>query len=214
MGVGKMAEPTRHRFAVDDYHRMGRAGILSEDDRVELIEGEVVDMAPIGNEHAACVDRLSDVLGMFLRPRVIVRVQNPIRLDLYSETQPDIALVRRHPDYYRSGHPGPADILLVIEVADTSVEQDRQKIVLYGRAGVPEAWLVDLARSTIEVYRHPSVRGYDDASLMRRGQPLALEAFPDVSLRAEDLLGVKQDLFRASLALAGRSLSERETLVP
>jgi Uma2 family endonuclease len=184
-----MAEPTRHRFTVEDYHRMGRAGIFSEDDRVELIEGEVVDIAPMGSEHAACVDRLSDVLGRLLRSQVIVRMQNPIRLSAYSEPQPEVALVRRRPDYYRTGHPGPEDILLVVEVADTSVEQDRRKIVLYGRAGIPEAWLVDLTRATVEVYKCPAPRGYDDVLVLRRGQPLTLQAFPDLRLGTDDILG-------------------------
>src|SRR5689334_7852246 len=115
----------QHRFTVDDYTRMADAGILSEDDRVELIEGAVVEMSPFRRLHAACVDRLNAWLNRLLGASAIVRVQSPIRLSDYSEPQPDIALLRPRADFYASGHPGPRDVLLVIEVADTSLDYDR-----------------------------------------------------------------------------------------
>src|ERR671938_544657 len=146
MKRGSMSVQVAKRcFSVDEYYRMGEAGILTEDDRVELIEGEIIEMSPIGSRHAACVNRLNTLLGRHLRQTAIVSVQNPIRLDAYSEPEPDVALLRPRADYYESGHPTPADALLIVEVADTSADYDRIiKLPLYAKAGIPEAWLVDL----------------------------------------------------------------------
>src|SRR5436190_15615228 len=131
----------RRRFTLDEYHRMGKTGILSEDDRVELIEGEIIEMSPIGSRHAACVDRFNELIAR-LRLNIIVRVQSSIQLDDYSQPQPDLALLRRRDDFYSSSLPRPADVLLVIEVADTTLEYDRfVKLPLSAHAGIPEAWL-------------------------------------------------------------------------
>jgi Uma2 family endonuclease len=180
----------RRRFTVDEYYRMGEAGILHEDDRVELIEGEIVQMSPIGSRHAACVKRLN---GLFSRQigqtAIVIGVQDPIHLGEYSEPQPDITLLRPRPDFYVSAHPGPADILLVVEVADTSVEYDRGvKIPLYARAGIREYWIVDLAGESVEVYRDPSPEGYRQARQLRRSERIAPEAFPDVEIAIDDIL--------------------------
>jgi len=122
-----MAAPlVRHRFTVEEYHRMGQAGILSEDDRVELIEGEIVEMAPVGSRHAACVKRLNALLSRRAGGRALVSVQDPIRLGEHSEPQPDLALLKPREDFYAAAHPGPEDVLLVIEVAETSLEYDRE----------------------------------------------------------------------------------------
>jgi len=178
------------RFSVEEYHQMVRAGILKEDDRVELIEGEIVEMTPIGPRHAVCVTGLTEHLVRSVGTRAVVWVQNPIHLGSYSEPQPDVALLRPPRTRYIDAHPAPEDILLVIEVADATVEDDRTgKLPLYARAGIPESWLVNLPGEAIEGYRDPAPDGYRDIRTVRRGQSLPLLAFPDVTLTADDILG-------------------------
>lgn len=180
----------KHRFTVEEYHRMADAGVFSEDDRVELIEGEIVEMTPIGPRHAGSVDRVNRLCVTRLGDRVIVRVQNPIQLSTDSELQPDVTLLRPRADFYTESHPGPRDVFLVIEVADTSVETDRRvKLLLYSKAGIGEAWLVDLSTDRVEVCRQPTPDGYRDVRARGRGQPLTIEAFPDLALTVQDILG-------------------------
>ena len=180
----------RRRFTVDEYYRMAEAGILTEDDRVELLEGEVFQMSPIGSRHAACVGRLTHILPSRLGGRAIVWVQNPLRLDVYNEPQPDVALLRPRDDFYASSHPGPGDVLLVVEVVETTASYDRSlKVPLYARFGVPEVWLVDLNAETVEVYRGPSASGYQDIRYLGRGETLAPAAFPDVAIPVDAVLG-------------------------
>src|SRR5207247_3212709 len=153
-GPDTMGMPLAHRrFTVDEYYRMAETGILAEDDRVELLDGEIVEMSPIGPRHAATVTRLDHLFNRLVGDRAIVRAQNPVRLDGYSEPEPDIALVTPRADFYRAEHPTPRDILLIVEVADTSLRYDRHtKLPGYARAGVPEAWLVDLTADRVERY--------------------------------------------------------------
>ena len=186
-----MALPlTRRRFTVSEYYRMAESGILTEDDRVELIDGEIVEMAPIGRRHAGGVNRVTDLFVYTFRDVAVTAVQNPVRLDEHSEPQPDVALLRRRADFYASGHPIPHDVLLLVDVADTSVAADRQvKIPLYARFGIPEVWLVGLDEDTITVYRDPSPAGYRTVLTVRRGESLAPLAFPDRLLAAADVLG-------------------------
>lgn len=179
----------RRRFNADEYERMGRAGILGEDDRVELIDGEIVEMTPIGLRHADCVNRINSSLVLAFNDVAVILVQNPIRPSDRSEPQPDLALVRRRGGLYASSHPRPADILLVAEVADTSLEYDRRvKVPLYARAGIPEVWLVDLNQETVTAYRDPRRGNYRTAHVVRRGDELAPSAFPDLVLSVADLL--------------------------
>jgi Uma2 family endonuclease len=153
----------RHRLTISDYHLMGEAGILPEDSRVELIEGELIDMAPIGSQHAGTVFHLSNLLNLAIGSAAFVWVQNPIILDKHSEPEPDIALLRPRSDLYKSSHPRPDDILLIIEVADSSLQYDRHiKIPLYARHGIPEVWLVDLVNKTLTLFRTPSEHGYQE----------------------------------------------------
>ncbi len=181
---------TRRRFTVDEYHQMARAGILGEDDRVELIDGEIVEMAPIGRRHAGCVNYLNGLFGERLRGATVVSVQNPVRLGERSEPQPDVALLRPRPDYYRFGHPRPPDVLLIVEVAESSAALDRRvKLPLYARSGIPEVWLVDLGKETIRAYRDPSPDGYRTARTFRRGERLSPSAFPDLELAVAEILG-------------------------
>lgn len=181
---------TRRLFTVDEYYQMARAGILTEDDRVELLEGEIVQMTPIGSRHAACVDRLTELFSRHIAERAIVRVQSPVRLSERSEPQPDLTLLRRRSDFYAGHHPGPEDVLLLVEVAETSAEPDRGiKLPLYARAGISEVWLVDLGAGAIEVYRRPSREGYQETFTVRRGDPVSPATFPDVRLAAAGIFG-------------------------
>jgi Uma2 family endonuclease len=180
----------RRWFNVDEYYRMIDAGILSEDDRVELIEGEVIKMSPIGKFHAACVKRLNKLFGFLVGRTAIVSVQDPIRLSDFSEPQPDLALLKLRDDFYSSGHPTPEDVLLVVEVADSSVQYDRSiKMPLYARSGIPEVWLVDVARDLIEVYARPVSGRYQDFREARRGETLTLSSLPNLLIRVDDILG-------------------------
>ncbi len=180
----------RRRFTVAEYHQMAQAGILGEDDRVELIEGEIVEMPPIGDRHAASVDRLTERFVQRFSDVAIVRVQNPIRLGEHSEPQPDLALLRRRADFYAAGHPAPPDVFLLVEVADTSAELDRRvKIPLYARGGIPEVWLLDLQQETLTVYRVPTPDGYRAVQVLHRADAIAPAAFPDRALAVADLLG-------------------------
>lgn len=169
---------------------MAEAGVLHEDDRVELLDGQIVVMSPIGSRHAAAVARLDHLLGQRVADRAIVWVQNPIVIGRYWEPQPDVCLLRPRDDFYATAHPGPADVLLVIEVADTSAEEDRQrKLPEYARAGIPEAWLVDFSRDAIERHRDPAADGYGAVSMFRRVDALVPLALPTVSIAAAEVLG-------------------------
>ncbi len=183
------AEPARRLFTVDEFHRMREAGILGEDDRVELVQGEVVEMTPIGSRHAACVKRIVSALSLGGEKGWILSVQDPVRLDPRTELQPDVALLRPRDDFYAAAHPGPGDVLLVIEVADTSALTDREvKLPLYAGAGVPEAWVVDLAAQVVEVYREPSKGGYRTTERFRPGDPAIPVPGTGITLDPADLL--------------------------
>jgi Uma2 family endonuclease len=182
--------PTAHRFTIDDLERMVRAGILREDARVELIEGELLDMNPIGWAHQACVNRLTEALVRSLSGRAIVQPQGPVRLSERSLPQPDLALLRPRPDFYARSGPGPADVLLLVEVSDTTLAYDRDvKVPLYARAGIPEVWLVDLAVEQVLVFREPEHDGYRDSWAYRPGDALSPQAFPDVLFTPSEFLG-------------------------
>lgn len=181
---------TRRRFTVAEYYRMGRAGILGEDDRVELIDGEIVQMPPIGGPHSGGVIRLTREFSRKLGDVAFVSAQNPIHVDDYNEPQPDIALLRPRADFYTSAHATPADILLLVEVAETSARLDRRvKAPLYGRAGVQECWLVDLGKDLLTVYRDPTPDGYRTSRTLRRGGRIAPLAFPDREFLVAEILG-------------------------
>jgi len=181
---------SRHRFTVEAYYRMAECGILPHDLRVELLDGEIVEMTPIGDRHAACVDWLNHALVTAVSGRAIVRVQNPVRLGPRSEPQPDVALLRYRPDFYRAGHPGPDDVLIVIEVGDSSVDFDREvKTPLYAAADIPEVWIVDLLAERVEVYRGPGPRSYADVARRARGERISPVTLPDLVLDVSAILG-------------------------
>jgi Uma2 family endonuclease len=178
------------RFTVDDYHRMAAAGILGQEDRVELLDGHIVEMTPIGPAHAGCVKELVRLLYQAAGGTILLGVQDTLVLGKDSAPQPDITVLRPRPDGYRASHPRATDALLVVEVADTSAHSDRLlKVPLYARAGIPEVWLVDLPADRIEVYRHPRGDRYSDVSFAHRGETLQPMELPGVSLPAGQILG-------------------------
>jgi Uma2 family endonuclease len=178
----------RHRLTVTEYHRLGEAGVLGEADRVELIEGQLVDMSPIGTRHALAVDALVELLVTAVAGHAGVRVQNPVDLNDRTEVQPDIALVRRPWQGYPAAHPGPIDIFLLIEVADTSLRTDRgAKLELYARAGIREFWIVDLTTDGVLVYRNPGDGRYGSISRVEPSGILEVQDLPDVAIRAASL---------------------------
>ena len=180
----------RRPFTVGEYYRMAEADILTEEDRVELIAGQIVAMSPIGSRHAACVDRLNGLLHRQSEQAFIVRVQSPIALDAYSEPEPDLVLLRPRADFYAEAHPSVADVLLAVEVADTSVDYDREvKLPLYAQAGLPEVWLIDLQESRIEVYARPQGGAYQQRIEVIADATLTSLTIPQLALAAADLLG-------------------------
>ena len=180
----------RRRFTVDEYDCMGRAGILHEDERVELIDGEIIQMAAMGARHASCIIFLTEWFILRLAGRALLSPQTPLRLGPRQEPEPDVALLRPRPDRYATGHPGPADVLLIIEVADTSLEYDRDvKLLRYAASGIPEVWIIDLEGERVLVYRRPHSGGYEYTETVELGGTLVPQAFPDLALPVAELLG-------------------------
>ncbi|BAY76418.1 hypothetical protein NIES25_28670 [Nostoc linckia NIES-25] len=180
----------RRKFTVDQYHKMVDSGILTEDDRVELIRGEIIEMSPIGTKHAACVNRLVNLLVQLLGKRVIVAPQNPVALNNNSEPQPDVALLKPRDDFYGTAHPQPQDIFLLIEVADSTILYDREeKIPLYAEANIIEVWLVDINDEIVEVYQQPTAAGYQLMQKFASCQTLSIPSFPDVSITVNEIFG-------------------------
>ena len=177
-------------FTVADYHRMAETGVLRPGARVELLDGQVVEMSPIGSRHAGCVNRLTRLLAHAVAETATLGIQNPAILDDFSEPQPDVAVMTYRADGYAARHPSPADVLLVIEVMVTSADFDRDvKVPLYARAGIPEVWLVDLESGTIEAYLDPRAEGYATPRTVVRGDTLTPRHLPGVTLSAAEILG-------------------------
>ena len=184
-----VAEQT-YRFTVDDYYRMGEIGIFPPDVRVELVDGEIKRMPPIHPPHASIIHRLNAVLARKLHGNVVVGIQSPIRLDDFNEPQPDVTVLRFRDDYYGSQHPSPDDVLLIVEVADTSLRYDRdEKMPRYGAAGIPESWLVDVQAGTITVFTEPRVGGYGQERVVTRGQEIMSVAVEGLRLQVDEALG-------------------------
>ncbi|NES77545.1 MULTISPECIES: Uma2 family endonuclease [Okeania] len=180
----------RRLFTVDQYYKMLEAGILTENERVELIRGEIVKMSPIGIHHAVCVDSLTELFILRLAKIVTVRVQNPVRLNDNSEPEPDIALLQRRQGFRRTQHPQPEDIFLLIEVSDTTVKYDQEvKIPLYAENNIVEVWLVNLPQKCLEVYRQPTANGYEIVQTFQRGETVTIQALPNVTFTVDEILG-------------------------
>lgn len=183
--------PRRHfPITVEMYHIMAEKGAFHPEDRVELIEGEIFDMSPIGSLHARCVNFLTHYLNVLLNGKFIVNIQNPIILDDKSEPQPDISILKYRDDFYKDATPQASDVVLVIEVADTSVSFDRnRKLRRYAAAGIPEAWLIDLESEHVEVHVQPSGDTYELVKIYQRGKNVVSETIPSINLSADKILG-------------------------
>jgi hypothetical protein len=184
-----MQVQTRHRFSVEEYYRMAETGVLRPDARVELLDGQIIDMSPIGPFHGSITKYLNLLFTAAARDRWITQVQDPVHLDDHSVPEPDLALLKPSPDFYRKRHPQPADVLLLVEISDTSLTSDREnKLPAYGRAGIPEVWIVNLADLTVEVYREPHFTGYGSKAILRAADQAKPQAFPDVAVDVAELL--------------------------
>ncbi len=179
----------KHYFTADEFERMAQVGLFPEGARLELIGGEIVEMSPIGKRHAACVDALNWWLSRKVGDAAIVRIQNPIQLDDFTEPQPDLSLLKPREDFYRDVLPAPADVLLVVEVADTSVDYDRQvKLPLYARAGIAEVWIVNLPEDKIETYARPAGGAYEAEAERRRGERVSSSTLPSLAVEVDAIL--------------------------
>ncbi len=182
-------QPTRMRISVDRYQKMVETGVLTKDDRVELIEGEIVDMAPIGRKHCAATARLNELFVLQLAGRAIVSPGGPVNLGMFSEPQPDVMLLKRRADFYRAKIPEPSDVLLVVEVSDNSLNFDQTtKLELYAHYGIPEYWIVDVVGKRILVYCEPTREGFAQRREVMAPGSVAPSAFPDLSIPVGELL--------------------------
>lgn len=182
----------RHRITAEQYHLMAQAGVLAPDARVELIEGEVIDMAPIGTRHWVTVNRLTRALIQAVGDRAIVAPQNSMRLNPYSEPEPDLALYKPRADEYATALPGPADTLLIIEVSDSSLRYDREiKAPLYARDGIAELWIVDLEAKVLRIYRNPLGGRYTDETATSRPGSVSIGALPGITLDLSGLFNMQ-----------------------
>ena len=178
--MNTIASPRERTFTVSEYHGLAHHGILKENDRVELLDGRIYEMNPIGSRHAQCVRRLTELLVLKIAPRALVSIQNPVRLDDRSEPEPDVALLEPK-EVYGSRHPRPDDVLLLIEVADTTLDFDRDvKALLYARAGVRELWVLALEEERVHVYRRPGANGYGEYAVVERSAAVDITALPEV----------------------------------
>ena len=185
--------PTRRRFTVAEYYAMAEAGVLAYDERVELLDGDVILMAAVLDWHAFVVDWLNENFVLSLQGRAQVRIQNPTRLNDYSEPEPDVMLLRRREDFYRSGHPAPADVLLLVEVSDASLSFDRnRKLPRYAAAGIPEVWIVNRPDRRIEFYADPAGDEYATVRYYGAGESISPQAFPDVVLQVDQIIPLKR----------------------
>jgi len=179
----------RRRFTVEEYYKLAEVGILAPDERVELLAGEIIKMAPIGNKHAYGVTQFAEEFSVQLGRRVTIRVQNPIRLATDEEPEPDIAVVYRRDDGYLSGHPRPEDVIILIEIADSTVGFDRRhKLPMYALHGVPQVWLGDINARMVEVHDEPIAAGYARVRIFDADDVLGLPGFPDLEIRVSDVM--------------------------
>ncbi|MEG3876396.1 Uma2 family endonuclease [Microcoleus sp. herbarium7] len=180
----------RRLFTVQEYHLMGEAGILGEDDRVELIEGEIVQMAAIGTRHASCVKRLLRQFSVIPHDQAIIGVQDPIQLNEHTEPQPDVVLLQFRLDYYETAHPIASEVLLLVEVSNSTVDFDRDvKVPNYARSAIQEVWLWELEINCLEVYRCPTANGYTSMQKFERGEMVAPLTFPEFEVSVDFILG-------------------------
>ncbi len=181
-------KPTRKQFTVEEYYKLGELGMLG-DGRTELIDGDIIFMAPMGSRHANCVDGLAEIFYDALGKRARIRSQAPIRLNGKLEPEPDLSILKRRKGFYEESHPQPQDIYLLIEVSVTTINDDRNvKSVLYAKAGIIELWIVDIEGQLVEVYRHPGANGYESIQQFRPGNSISPLSFPDIAIAVDDIL--------------------------
>ena len=183
-------EPTRRRISVDEYMKMAETGILAEGERVELIDGDIIEMSPIGNPHEASTAAGNRLLApLFIEGRAVLRVQGHVRLDENNRPEPDLALLKWRDDLYRNQSPAPKDILLLIEVSDSTLSYDRNvKLTLYARFNVPEVWIANIPERVVESYANPVEGQYTESRIYRPGETITPSAFPDVFLSVSELI--------------------------
>ena len=182
--------PARRLFSVEEYYAIANAGVLADGERVELIDGEIITMSPIGDEHSASVGATAHFLVPMASGRANVRIQDHLRLDERNQPEPDIALVKWRDDFYRHRAPGADDVLLLIEVSDSSPSYDRNvKLALYARFLIPEVWLANIPARIIEAYTEPTDGKYAAARVYRPGETISPAAFPDIALPVSEIIG-------------------------
>lgn len=178
------------RLSVSDYYRLGATGIIDRDEAVELIDGQIFKKPVKGSAHEAAITRSDRALRNVLDNRALLRFQSSVRLNDYSEPEPDIAIVRFDPLYYEAAHPQAKDVFLLIEVADSSLDRDIDfKANVYARANIEEYWVIDLVHRQLHIFRHPSNPGYQQHTILDRDRTISLLAFPDVTIAVRDLVG-------------------------
>ena len=183
------AEVKKRLFTVEEYHQMAEAGILSEDDRVELIDGEIIQMSPIGHRHMVCVNRANTLFIQAFGNGAVVSPQNPVRLTDWTEPQPDLVVFKPRADFYAKKEPVPEDVLFMVEIAETTLSYDRKiKLPRYAAAGIPEFWIGDLKNDILHVYRNPGRETYNIALILHPSESISPLAFPDVTFQVSELL--------------------------
>lgn len=181
----------RHRWTYDEYVELGRTGVIKEDERTELLDGEIVCMTPVGHRHIYVVDQLTLLLADRVRGKAIVRIQSPLRFNAIEAPVPDAVVLRLHPDRYRSRQAGPWDALLVVEVADTSLANDREvKGTLYARAQIPEFWIADVNAPSVIVHQKPIGGEYTDVRTYGPGESWQSPALAGRAVSADEVLGL------------------------
>lgn len=181
--------PQKHLTDIAEWHRMGEAGIFPPDSRMELIEGEILNMAPIGFNHAGHVSRLIHAIAPLIQTKAIINAQNPVQLSDLSEPEPDFLLLRPEPNFYTTHHPNAGDVLLLVEVSDSTLRFDRtQKMRLYAAHNIPEYWIVNLIEDSLEVHRQPRDGDYLQKTVLGKTDSLNLEALPEVCIEVATIL--------------------------
>ncbi len=182
-------EPTRKKFTVEEYYKLGEVGIIGPDERTELIDGDIILMSPMGRRHFGFLIRLNRIFSKLFNDRALVAIQGPVRLNGELQPEPDLLILKPCGDDYIESDIQIQDIYLLIEVADTTINHDRNvKSVLYGRAGIIELWIVDINAELVEVYRNPGPNGYESIQQFRRGESISPLAFPDLVISVDDIL--------------------------
>ena len=187
-------EATKKLFTVDEYYRMDEVGILAEDVRTELINGEIIEISPMGPRHAASVSRINHLLFPLFAGNAVLRIQLPLRLNDYNEPQPDLSFVKVRRDFYELRHPGPADVFSILEISDTSLRYDRDvKMGVYASSRIPEFWVLDLVGRALLVFREPSRGEYKTSLKFQPGDSVSMLAFSEIKIAVSDLLGAASE---------------------